>query len=199
MLILAGGHSRRMGEDKAGLLLDGTPFWQVLARKGKQAGIEKIYLSRGTEEIAGAQEVQLVYDRYPDRGPLAGMQAAFSQMDTPYCLVISVDVPQIPLEVFSHLIASHQRRMEEGMKAGALLLQHKDRTEPLIGIYHTEYWRMMEEAIRDHGCSVFRVLDGIGYETDVQQIPEWQVCGMNTPGEYRKMLCALQREGGEDL
>lgn len=195
MLILAGGHSRRMGVDKAALLLDGIPFWQVLACKGKLVGIEKIYLSRGREQTADLQEVQPVYDRYPDRGPLGGMQAAFSEMETPYCLVVSVDVPQIPTEVFLHLLSSHRKRVEQGMTAGALLLQHEERTEPLIGIYHTEHWRQMKEVIRYHGCSVFRVLEQIGYETDVQQVEEWQVCSLNTPKEYQKILRLLQEEG----
>lgn len=195
MLILAGGHSRRMGTDKAGLLLDGIPFWQVLVRKGKWAGIEEIYLSRGTEQTADLQEIHTVYDQYADRGPLAGMQAAFSKMETPYCLVVSVDVPQIPSEVFLHLLSVHQKRVEEGMTGGALLLQHEGRTEPLIGIYHTAHWKRMEEAIRDHGCSVFRVLEQIGYETDLQQVEEWRVRSLNTPKEYENILRLLQEEG----
>lgn len=194
MLVLAGGHSRRMGADKAELLLDGVPFWKMLADKGRLAGIDKIYLSRGSEEIADAQDVHLVYDRYPDRGPIAGMEAAFSQMETPYCLVVSVDVPQIPVEVLSHLLAAHQRRIEEGMTAGALVLEHEGRVQPLIGIYRTELWRKMEEAVREHGCPVFRMLDWIGCETDVRQVERWQVSSLNTPQEYQKVLGAMQEE-----
>lgn len=194
MLILAGGHSSRMGKDKAGLLMDGTPFWKLLAGKGRLAGIEKIYLSRGSEKSADALELPLVYDQYPDRGPLAGMQAAFAEMETPYCLVVSVDVPQIPVEVLRHLLDSHQRKLERGMTDGALLLQHGERTEPLIGIYPTKHWKMIEDAIREGGCPVFRLLEKIGYETDVQQTEEWQVCNLNTPKDYEKILCILREE-----
>lgn len=194
MLILAGGKSRRMGKDKAELLLEGIPFWQVLAKKGRTAGIEDIYLSRGAWGMDFADGIELVCDKYPDRGPLGGMQAAFEKIKTPYCLVVSVDVPQIPKQVLEHLLSYHQTRMQAGMTAGAMLLWHEDRVEPLIGIYPTGCASLIEEEIKERSCSVFRVLDRIAYETDVQQVKEWQVRSLNTPEAFQKMLCTMKHD-----
>lgn len=194
MLILAGGKSRRMGEDKAGLLFLGTPFWQVLVDKGQIAGIKKIYLSREGKETKNMEDVHLVYDEYPQRGPLGGMQAAFAKMDTPYCLVVSVDVPQIPVEVLRHLLNCHKEKVRNGMTAGALLLEHEDQAEPLIGVYHTKYASLIEDEIKEHSCPVFRVLDKIKYETDMQNVQKWQVVSLNTPQEYKKMLECMKND-----
>lgn len=194
MLILAGGKSRRMGEDKAELLLSGTPFWQVLVSKGKEAGIEKIYLSRGTGETADIEGVYPVYDQYPARGPLGGMQAAFAKMDTPYCLVVSVDVPQVPVKVLKHLMSCHKEKMAYGMSEGALLLEHKGQVEPLIGVYDIKYASLIEDEIREHSCPVFRALDKIRYQTDVQDVQEWQVFSLNTPQDYKKMLDCMKND-----
>lgn len=195
MLILAGGKSRRMGEDKAGLLFRGSPFWRVLADKGQRLdGIKKIYLSRESKETKDIEDVQRVYDEYPERGPLGGMQAAFAKMDTPYCLVISVDVPQIPVEVLQHLLNCHKEKIRSGMAAGALLLEHEGRIEPLIGIYHTKYASLIEDEIKERSCPVFRILDKIGYETDIQEVQKGQVVSLNTPQEYKKMLECMEKD-----
>lgn len=197
MLILAGGKSRRMGKDKAELLLEGVPFWQVLAKKGGSVGIKNVYLSRGAWEMDFAEGIELVCDKYPDRGPLGGMQAAFEKMKTPYCLVVSVDVPQIPVQVLEHLLSYHRTRIRAGMTAGAMLLWHEDRVEPLIGIYPTGCAALIEEEIKERSCAVFRILDRIAYENDVQQVKEWQVRSLNTPEAFQKMLGAMKNDFSE--
>lgn len=186
MLILAGGKSSRMGSDKAELMLGETPFWEILADKGRLAGIEKIYLSRG-EEKEVSKAVRLVYDKYRDRGPLGGMQAAFEKMDTPYCLVVSVDLPQIPIEVIERLLKRHQEKIGAVCGTEALLLEHGDRKEPLIGIYPTACASLIEEEIRERSCAVFRILDRIGYQTDVQDVENWQVESVNTPERFNEI------------
>ena len=38
----------------------------------------------------------MIRDIYRNRGPLGGIHACMKEMDTPYCLVLPVDVPQLP-------------------------------------------------------------------------------------------------------
>lgn len=71
------------------------------------------------------------------RGPLGGMHACFSVMDTPYALVLPVDVPQISISVLQTLLDAHGRLLNKNHQeyVRPLLLSHGERTEPLIGIY----------------------------------------------------------------
>lgn len=45
LLLLAGGKSSRMGEDKAELLLDGDSFLSCQIKKAEKLGIHKVYVS----------------------------------------------------------------------------------------------------------------------------------------------------------
>lgn len=116
-----------------------------------------------------------------------------SAMETPYCLVLPVDVPQIPLEVLETLLETHEEkcRVEKGDKP--LLLVHGDREEPLIGIYPTEMAELIGETIKEKSCWVFRVLNQRGYETCEVFVEEWQTGNINTPEEYESLLACQKK------
>lgn len=155
LLLLAGGRSSRMGTDKAELSYLGKTFMENLLEKAEQLGIKKKFLSGHDSNLEG---VRVVQDYYKDRGPLGGMHACMREMQTDYCLVLPVDVPQIPLEVLQNLLSFHREMMKRGEREIPLLLSHGDRTEPLIGIYPVNMQEEIGEAVQDHPASVFSVL-----------------------------------------
>ena len=191
LLLLAGGRSSRMGTDKGELFYRGRTFIENLLRKADNLGIEKKYLSgHGTKQ----KGVQVVQDIYPNRGPLGGLHACMKAMDTRYCLVLPVDVPQIPLEALRTLLDFHKRLAEKGELEHPLLLSHGGRTEPLIGIYPSDIWTDIAEAIRDHPAPVFKVLDQRGYQTFPIEMKSWQAENINTLETYHMVL---KQEAGE--
>ena len=186
LILLAGGKSSRMGSNKAELLYKGQTFTRALLEKVKKLGIEQICIS-GFEEVG----IETVWDIYQDIGPLGGLHACMKQIRTPYCLVIPVDVPQMPVEVLDALLKYH-----ETMAGGKLpvLLKHGERRENLIGIYPVQMVDYIEERIREHKLSVHGMLDTWGnvcFETDV---PGWQVENINTREAYETLL-AMSKEG----
>ncbi|MDO4677876.1 MAG: molybdenum cofactor guanylyltransferase [Eubacteriales bacterium] len=185
LLLLAGGKSSRMGKDKAGLFLNGKTFPRHLIDKAEQLGIRQKFLSGHFMEEA---DVRVVEDIYKDRGPLGGLHACMKVMETPYCLVLPVDVPQIPLKVLEALLAAHEEKCMQGQRELPLLLAHGDREEPLIGIYPVKMADAVGEVIREKSCWVFRILNQWGYETCEIPLEEWQVGNINTPKEYELLL-----------
>ena len=70
-VILAGGHSRRMGQCKAKMVIGGET---LLARTVRQlADFPELWLSANDPGLAEGLPVLLAADRYPDAGPLAGI------------------------------------------------------------------------------------------------------------------------------
>ena len=94
LLLLAGGRSSRMGANKAELLYDDKTFLAHMLDKARSLGIEKCFIS-GYRSQRG--DVQAVPDQFPDRGPLGGIHAGLKAIDTPYCLVLPIDAPLLPL------------------------------------------------------------------------------------------------------
>ncbi len=182
LVLLAGGKSRRMGTDKAKLLLEGKPFIEWVLEKGQKLGIREVLLSGHDCDRA---DIPVISDRYPDRGPMGGIHACMEAMTTPYCLVLPVDVPQIPLELLESLLRNHENRRKYGNCPPAILLEHSERVESLIGIFSRAMAPVIEEEIREHACSILHVLELTGFETLYQNVNLWEVDNINTPEAYQ--------------
>jgi len=92
-VLLAGGESRRMGQDKATLLFHGKPLWQIqleLLQRLEPAGI---LVSARTDPAWRPADVQFVADDPPSRGPLSGIAASLAHMHTAHLLALAIDMP----------------------------------------------------------------------------------------------------------
>ena len=187
LLVLAGGKSSRMGRDKAKLLLGEKSFLECILDKAEMLGIGETYLSGHGWE---GKDVRTVPDRYRERGPLGGMHACFSVMDTPYALVLPVDIPQISMSVLQILLDAHGRLLNKNHQeyVRPLLLSHGERTEPLIGIYPAMLGRKIGAIIEKKPAPVFRLLDETGYDICRVSAREWELGNINTPKDYEMLL-----------
>jgi len=185
LLLLAGGKSARMGTSKAELLFEGKTFLDHMLDKARALGIGKYYISGYASR---REDVTTVLDRYPDRGPLGGLHACMKAMDTPYCLVIPVDAPKLPVEILEALLREHERRGNEKV----LIWEPGVQQEPLIAVYPTAMAAAIETMIRDHAAPVFRAIDSWGFESFRMEMPQEQIININTPELYKKLL-------GEDI
>lgn len=85
------------------------------------------------------------------------------------CLVLSVDVPLIPVKELVGLVLetmTYDRNVvlhQEKQQSRALILQHGERQEPLIGVYDTNMADEMEREILQGKGSVFAFLRTVGY------------------------------------
>ena len=184
LILLAGGKSSRMGTNKAELVYQGKTFVQALLSKAEVLGIKKTYIS-GFEEAG----VETVWDIFPEIGPLGGLHACMKQAKTPYCLVLPVDVPQIPVRVLEELLHFHElHEGNENTKKLPLLLRHGKRRENLIGIYPSAMADYIEERICSRKLSVHGMLDSWGNICFETEVSERQVENINTKEAYEHLL-----------
>jgi len=93
LVILAGGLSRRMGRDKAGLPAGDGTLIQHLARRLDPVVDETIVAGgSGRYDLPG---VTTVDDRYPGLGPLAGIHAGLLVAQFPLVWVVGCDLPDV--------------------------------------------------------------------------------------------------------
>ena len=181
LLLLAGGKSARMGTSKAELLYEGKTFLEHMLDKARGLGIEQFYISGYDPH---REDVETIWDRYPDRGPLSGLHACLDAIDTPYCLVLPVDAPKLPVEILEGLLQQHEKRTNEKV----LIWEHGIRQEPLIAVYPTAMAGTIEDLIRDHAAPVFRAIDVWGFEGFRMEMEQEQILNINTPELYKKLL-----------
>lgn len=185
LLLLSGGKSSRMGTNKAALLYEGKSFLEHMLDKARGLGIEKFYISGCPSP---REDIRSIMDIYPQRGPLGGLHAAMQAMDSPYCLVLPVDAPRLPVEILSELLAEHERRGGEKV----LIWEHGVRQEPLIAVYPSAMAPHIEEMIREEGAPVMRCIESWGFESFRRELEQEEPLNINTPELYRQLL-------GEDI
>ena len=101
-LVLAGGASRRMGQDKTRLMLDGQTLLQrsvVLMRRVFPQVMVSVRQSR--EDVPA--DVPQVLDECPDAGPLAGLCAGLAHARTPWVFAMASDMPFLNPSVIESL------------------------------------------------------------------------------------------------
>lgn len=176
MIILAGGASSRMGMDKSDLIYKGKTFLEYQIEKGRQLGIEDIVVSGYRGKNCG---VPVIKDREESKGPLGGLEVCMRQIRYDTCLVLGVDVPLVPTAELERLIQAARCSGKD-----AVILQHGEKQEPLIGIYKTSVADAMLEEIHQYKGSVFAFLRRLGYEVYESQAEDALFSNINTPQLY---------------
>jgi molybdenum cofactor guanylyltransferase len=102
-VILAGGQSRRMGQDKSLLLLDGQPMIQRLAERLRPLFGELLI---GANDPAKYRFVgaDVVPDREPGQGPLMGIASCLARARHELALVIGCDIPEVDVDLITEML-----------------------------------------------------------------------------------------------
>lgn len=178
MVVLAGGKSSRMGRDKCDLEIEQSTFLEWQIEKGRQLGIKDIQVSGYRGEHCS---VPVTADRFPEKGPLGGLESCFRQAKEEQVLVLGVDVPLIPVSELKTLMERSRTKTKR-----AMILSHQGKEEPMAGIYDRDLADEMLSEIRERKGSVFAFLRHIGYETCESSAPEVCFSNMNAPEDYKK-------------
>ena len=127
-VLFVGGKSRRMGADKATLVLNGEPLWSRQLGVLRELKPEKILISARKKPAWCPPEIDVVLDEPPSRGPLSGLAAALKKMQTTHLLVLAVDLPRMN--------AVHLRKLWKLARANCGVLPSiEGELEPLCAIY----------------------------------------------------------------
>jgi molybdopterin-guanine dinucleotide biosynthesis protein A len=181
-VLLAGGLSRRMGVDKATLLVAGEPLWQRQLRMIKAVDPASLWISARGELPWCPPEIEVVADKTPSHGPLSGVAAALSRLQTSHLLVLAVDLPQMTPEHLLKLWGLCQPGTGVIPLSGGYF-------EPLCAIYPAEAAVVAEARLNSPDASLqgfaatLRHLSRVrAYELTPEEKPFY--LNMNTPSDY---------------
>lgn len=95
-IIVAGGASSRMGQDKALLEIDGRSQLERTMKLLKSSGCEEVIVSRNDQGF--------IEDTIANRGPLGGVLSSLPYCNYEYVVIVPVDMPLLTLEVLRFLM-----------------------------------------------------------------------------------------------
>lgn len=148
-LVLAGGASQRMGQDKSQLVYYQDPHELHLAKLCQHLGLET-YLSKRAPSEATLHGFPVLTDRFLGLGPFGAICTAFLHDPNAAWLVLACDLPfmdQATLEkLLAHRSPSHF--------ATAIQSAAKDFPEPLVSIYEPKaYPRLLAMLTQGVNCA----------------------------------------------
>lgn len=179
-LLLAGGTSRRFGEDKARHRIDGTP---MIARvyRALRAVTDPVVISVRDARTSYADVLPRaplhVPDGLEDAGPLAGIRAGFAALETEWVFVAACDMPDLTQDVIRRLLSDRRSGVE-----GIVGTSPDGRLHPLCACYRRPaVLTAVRELLKEGRRGVHRLLDAITVER--VGLPAAPLRNVNDPGD----------------
>lgn len=175
-IVMAGGESRRMGQDKALLKIDGVPLIMRIV-DGLRPHFKEILISANDSQRYSFLKLPVIPDREPRRGPLMGIASALEAAVHDTAFVHACDIPDTDVDLAQMLL-----RACRGCVA-AVPRSSSGRLEPLFAAYRKEALPAMREMIASGESRIRPLFERC--PTTVVEIDRALVLGnLNTLEEY---------------
>jgi molybdopterin-guanine dinucleotide biosynthesis protein A len=156
-ILLAGGKSTRMGQDKAFMQWNGKRFLEHVIEAAKSVS-SKVILS-GDKDRLSEFGLEIIEDMEKDNGPVFALASCFAELADENVLVLSCDVPQINAKDLDFLIGKQK------LDADVTCYEYKGKVMPLIGIYSPSSFMAFKNAMENGERKLFSVLNGLKVNT----------------------------------
>ncbi len=161
-IILAGGKSRRMGQDKGLLDFRNKPLIAHVMEALKPLCDEVIIIAN--DQAYHEFGLPVYPDLYPDKGPLGGICTGLTYTAHEQSLVLSCDTPFINTPLLSHLV-------QQTAKGPIGICYEAGRVQPLVGLYGKSIQNELKEHLEADQLSLTKALSAMDH-TQVEIHPD---------------------------
>lgn len=159
-VILAGGQSSRMGEDKATMMFGGEPLLARVARR-LSSGIDEL-LVIGPQSLAPlAPRARVVEDALPAIGPLGGLYTALIATRSARIFLVACDMPFVCPGLVQAMLAFAVTRDD----ADVVTLEASGHVQPLHAVYSRGCLPAVERALKAKDHSLHALLEHLAVVT----------------------------------
>lgn len=184
--ILAGGLSKRMGQNKALLPFNGIRLIQSISDLLKKL-FREVVIVTNSPEVYNFLPLRKIKDIFPGFGALAGIHSALYHSTAPYVFVVACDMPFLQKGLISY-INSVRADYDIVVPVSSFGL------EPLHALYSTTTFEIIDKALTKGQKQVISVFDCFRvkrlFPDKIAQFdPEFRAFwNLNTPDDYKTLL-----------
>jgi molybdenum cofactor guanylyltransferase len=166
--VLAGGASRRMGEPKAGLVVEGRTLLERAVAAAREAGLRPVVVAKATSPLPPVDAERWTEPDLP-RHPLAGIVAALKTAGPAGIVALACDTPFVPARLLAELAG----------RDATTLVRAGGRLHPLPGRYAAQALAPLAAALADE-APLQRALLALGAAV-LDEADEAALANVNTP------------------
>jgi molybdopterin-guanine dinucleotide biosynthesis protein A len=184
-IILSGGKSSRMGKNKSLLTLGDKKVIEHIHDEMKSCTDDIVVVANEPSAYTFLAK-EIISDRIPGKGPLAGLEAAFYHKKADAYIVSACDTPLIKREVYKHLVSSLHNYE-------AAVPVFNDQTHPLSGVYRRSVLQAVRQQLDKDELRVksffknihVNYVDNFGKISN--KVLQQHFFNMNTPSDYEEV------------
>lgn len=140
-IILAGGKSSRMGEDKTKLKINDLSLLENSINQLSPL-FDKILISSNKSDELSYLNLPIIKDKADEHGPLMGIYSSLMESETQKNFIIACDVPEIDINLIYRLLSLSE-------EADIVIPRHSDgMIEPLFAIYDKSVLIAISETLK---------------------------------------------------
>lgn len=195
-ILLAGGKSRRMGEDKRFVLVGHQTLFERSCTVLREL-FEQVWVVIAQDSPALQAEVPVIQDLMPDGGSLGGLYTGLRLAKTQHIFLAACDMPFLNPDVIRHLIQQKDR-------ADIVIGRWASRFQSTHAIYGRNCLPVIEEMITLHNKKIHSMISHPALRVCV--IPEeeiWQIdhngrsmFNINTPSDLAQARSVSDSDTG---
>ena len=197
--ILAGGKSRRMGQNKALLSFHGKPLIQH-ATELMQKIFSQVLVVCWNRQQYEFLEIPTIVDKIPNCGPLGGIHAALSEVNNRPVFVLACDLPFVTQALIRYIVnfpvytdfdTTGSENLNEMPLAKIPTCQK--RLQPLVGLYYPGVLPIIEQQMTQYQLQIECFLQNIAtIEVPISSQQSFYnnriFCNVNTPQDYQRTV-----------
>lgn len=174
-LILAGGQSRRMGQDKSLMSVGGVPLIARIAEQLKPL-FPDILISSNDPAKYTFLDCPIIPDETPGQGPLMGILSGLKATRREPLFVVACDIPRLDMGFVQHLL-----RLSETVDV-VMPQSGENHPEPLFAVYRKSVIPKAEAVLAAGKRRIVDILPGL--VTATPPMPEGWYYNLNTQTDY---------------
>ena len=174
-IILAGGKSSRMGQDKGLMNYKGMPLIKYAIEILEPLTNDLIIVSNKPEYQNF--EFRTTEDVYYEKGPLAGIYSGLMQIQNDWSFVLSCDTPNLTTDILQSL-------QSDIYTSEVIVAKHKTQIHPLIGLYNKSCLSKLKTEIELEQLGLIKAIQKCNYKTvDFTSFEEEIFKNINSPSD----------------
>jgi molybdopterin-guanine dinucleotide biosynthesis protein A len=191
-IVLAGGQSSRMGQDKTLLSIKAETLIERTVNELRRVADEIIIASNQKSKYNLAETIE-VPDMYPGMGPLGGIHAGLLAAKYQYAFIVAGDMPLFTADLAKYLISRNTMY-------DIVVPEVNNSLEPLCAVYSKDCLKPIEQSLSAN----IRKIISFYPKVRVLKIPEEELqslgksedifYNLNTPADYYDLLIREKKD-----
>jgi len=182
-IILAGGKSLRMGQDKGLLPIGGIPLFRHIANQLSPLFADCLIVANDAELYREAG-LHIVPDERPGMGPLMGILSGLSASGHELNFITACDIPTMNPDFISELLKN-----AEGYDA-VIPVTGEDKYEPLFAVYRKTVIPAIRQILDQGGRRIIELMKRVRVRTVPLSGANWYR-NINTIEDYKNIIGSI--------